>query len=140
MTISPDLIEAPVASKAQIMSGTKNPYISFQELETLCQDNETLQMCLQDFANLALRYAGTVCRFEQIVACGQESNEDGVREEIEHVRSTIHNSTIESINILSRNLRLFGIANSWIAKVVSGGRAGYGKFAILIAFEIARRS
>ncbi|HTK32990.1 MAG TPA: hypothetical protein VL335_00375, partial [Candidatus Paceibacterota bacterium] len=76
-----------------------------------------------------------VCRFEQIVLGeGQKANEDGQREEIEHVRSTIHNSTIDAINVLSRNLKKAGKDNSWISKL-NGNRAAYGKFAILIAFE-----
>ncbi len=139
MTISPELIEATVASKAHGMGGVKNPYISFQELETLCEGNLILESCLSDFISLALRYAGTVCRFEQIITRGQESNEEGDREEIEKVRSTIHDSTIDSINILSRSLKANGLDSRWISTVSCSGRAGYGKFAILIAFEIARR-
>ncbi|MEK7646405.1 MAG: hypothetical protein AAB381_01795 [Patescibacteria group bacterium] len=139
MTITTEELQATapaVPAKAQQMSGLKNPFISLQSLESLCQGNETLEECLRDMVTYSLRYAETVCRFEQIVARGQDSNQDGAREEIERVRSTIHDSTIDAIKILSRTMRTHGKDNGWISKMHTIGRAGYGKFAILIAFEV----
>jgi len=139
MTITSSELEvtAPtVPAKAHKMSGLKNPFISLQSLESLCQGNETLEECLRDMVMYSLRYAETVCRFEQIVSRGQESNQDGAREEIERVRSTIHDSTIDAIKILSRTMKNHGKDNQWIAKMNTIGRAGYGKFAILVAFEV----
>ena len=137
MTISPEEINAvapDVTAKAQSKSGFNNPYITLQGLETLCQ-GETLQFCLHEVVMMSLRYAETVCRFEQVVRRGQQSNEDGMREEIERLRSAVHDSTIDSINVLSRNLKIANKSNEWIAKLTAGGRAAYGKFAILIAFD-----
>lgn len=138
MTISHDTIHevAPdVTPKAQERRDIKNPFITLQSLESLCQ-GETLQLCLEDVAMHSLRYAETVCRFQQIVGHGQQSNEDGTREEIEKVRSSTHDACIASINILSRSMKKAGKNNDWITKLSSGGRAAYGKFAILLAFEI----
>jgi len=41
--------------------------------------------------------------------------------------------------ILARTLRKFGKSNEWFSKLVEGKRAAYGKFAILLAFEIVLR-
>ncbi len=126
-----------VAVKAQEMNGYKNPYITLQSLESLCLGNETLEVCLRDVVISSLRYAETVCKFEQIVARGQQSNEDDTRKEIEHVRSTIHDVTISNINILARVLKQSGKDNKWVSVMAERGRAGYGKFALILAFEVA---
>lgn len=128
-----------VTPKAREKSGYKNPFISLQSLESLCLGSETLDFCLREMVILSLRYAETVCRFEQIVRRGQESNEDDTRKEIEALRSAVHDSTISAINLLSRNMKKVERDNSWIADLSSGGRAAYGKFAILIAFEVVLR-
>lgn len=139
MTIPDEVLgeAAIVAPKAQEMRGFTNPFVSLQSLESLCQGNETLEVCLRDVVVYSLRYAETVCRFEQIVLRGQQSNEDDTRKEIEHVRSSIHDATISNINILARSLRKEGKDNQWVSKLVQGGRAAYGKFSLLLAFEIA---
>jgi hypothetical protein len=129
------VISHEVSVKADTMKGCKNPYITLHELECLCQGNETLEFCLEDMVNYSMRYAETVCRFEQIIARGQKSNVDGTRKEIEHTRSTIHDSTIDAINIFSRELKNSGKDNRWLLPIMLGSRAGYGKFAILLAFE-----
>jgi hypothetical protein len=119
------------------MIGFKNPFITLEGLEALCEGDEILSCCLKSMAINSLRYAETVCRFEQVVALGQISNENGDREEIERIRSTVHDTTITSVMILIRTLRRAGKDTQWFSNVSVGGRAGYGKFALLIAFEIA---
>lgn len=139
MTISNDEIlkVAPdVTPKAQKSKDYVSPFISLQSLESLCQGNETLDFCLKEVVMLCLRYAETVCRFEQIILRGQQSNEDDERKEIENLRTAVHDATIDSINSLSRNLKKSGKNNDWITKVSSSGRPSYGKFAILLAFEV----
>lgn len=132
----PEEIPVAVVEKAHEVVEISNPYTSLARLETECHRDEVLESCLDDVVAYSLRYAETVCRFEQIVIGeGQTANEDGQREEIERVRSTIHDSTIDAINVLSRNMKKAGKDNSWISKLTNGGRAAYGKFAILIAFE-----
>ena len=130
-------ISDEVAHRASEMVGIKNPYISLSDLRCQCMGNEILQLCLNEMVMYSLRYAETVCRFEQIVSARHGFDTDGVREEIERVRSTIHDSTIDAINILSRAFRSEGKGNKWITKMSGGGRAAYGKFALLIAFEAA---
>ena len=129
------VIPPDVSAKADQMKGFKNPYILLRDLEVLCSGNETLEECLHGVINLSIRYAETVCRFEQIVAQGQISNENGMRKQIEEVRSTTHDTTINEINILSRVLKNQGKDNTWLKLIAASGRAGYAKFAILTAFQ-----
>lgn len=138
MTISKEVCSslAPdVLPKALANVGFINPFITLSELEELCNGNETLMYCFEGMILSSLRYAETVCRFEQIVRRGQTSNEDDTRKEIETLRSAVHDSTIASIDLLSRNLKKHQKNNDWIGKM-AGNRAAYGKFAILIAFEV----
>lgn len=128
-----------LSERADRMQGFKNPYITLKDLEHICHDDENLQFCLKEMIQYSLRYAETVCRFELIVSRDRSFGCDGIREEIEQVRSSIHDSTIVAINILSRALKNRGKENGWIASMATGGRAVYGKFAILIAFEVVAR-
>lgn len=116
----------------------KNPYISLARLEELCKGDEILEDCLRDMVRLAVRYTETVCRFMQIVAVGQEANEDDTRKEIEKVRSTKHDAANDSVRILARRLRIAGKDADWISKIELGSREAFGKFALLIAFEAVR--
>ncbi len=134
------VIPESVSVRADKMYGYKNPYITLTDLIYLCQGNETLEFCLDELINYSLRYTETVLRFEQIIGeIGQGFDPNGAREEIERVRSTVHDSTIDAINKLSRTMKQFGKNNSWIASLTSGQRAAYGKFAILIAFEASKQ-
>ncbi|MEI8249430.1 MAG: hypothetical protein WCG07_02970 [Candidatus Taylorbacteria bacterium] len=136
MHFSEDFLPPPVIEKAHNTPEIRNSYVTLADLEALCVGNEILESCLREAVSYSLRYAETVCRFEQIVlGQGQTANEDGQREEIERIRSTIHDSTIDAINVLSRNLKKAGKENGWISKLTTGGRAAYGKLAILLAFE-----
>ena len=139
MTITLEEIQAvapDVTPKAQARKGIKNPFVTFESLESLCQGNETLEYCLHEMVIHSLRYTETVCKFEQIVKRGQASNEDGMRKEIESLRTAVHDSTIDSINLLSRNLKKAGKDNSWINLLVTGNRPAYMLFAMAIAFEV----
>lgn len=116
-----------VAPRAQKMTGVSNPFIDLSSLKSLCQENETLSDCLRDFVQYSLRYAETVCRFEMIVLSG------GSRAEIDAVRSTVHDATIDAINILLRALKGAKKESKWASKLTD--RTAYGKFALLIGFE-----
>ncbi len=128
--IAPDV---PVAVEKR--GDTKNPFVSLSVLTTQCGGNEVLEELLKEMVIMSLRYTETVCRFEQIVLRGQQSNENGERKEIEGIRSTVHDATIASINSLARNLKRSGVECGWITKLTTGGRPAHTKFAILIAFE-----
>jgi hypothetical protein len=134
-TISVDVVE-----EAEKRAETSNPFISLSDLESICEGDEALEYFFREVVSYSLKYTETVCRFKQIRLKGQQSNESGEREEIERIRSTIHDSTIDAINALSRGLKKAGKDNQWISKIAQSNRAGYGKAAILWAFEFARNS
>lgn len=121
-------------------SGRQSPFISLKDLETLCKGDEELEIVLREMVLYALRYAETVCRFQQVVREGQQSNEDGTRGEIEIIRSSVHDVAIATINTLSRALKSAGKDNEWIRSVMMNGRASYCKFALLIAFEAVNQT
>ena len=127
-----------IVAESAAYEGFKNPYISLARLEELCNGDEILEDCLRDMVKLAVRYTETVCRFMQIVAAGQEANEDDTRKEIEKVRSTKHDAANDSVRILARRLRIAGKDADWISKIEIGSREAFGKFALLIAFESVR--
>jgi hypothetical protein len=126
---------ALIAANARSMEGRKNPFITLESLEALCKDDETLMECLTDMVRLCLRYTETVCRFKEVVLRGQQSNEDDSRKQIEVVKTSCHDATISSVNILSRALHKAGKDNTWVKDMALQGRAMYAKFALLIAFE-----
>lgn len=86
------------------------------------------------------RYASTVCRFEQIGLTGKEAITSGEKAEIEQLRTSTHDATIASINLLVRSLKKAGHNTDWVERVSSAGRAGYMAFAISTAFEKAGQS
>ena len=139
MTLKGEEIQAKapdVLAKAKARRGVQNPFITLQSLETQCKGNEALEFCLRAMVISSLQYAETVCRFEQIIARGQQSNEDDERKEIESLRTAVHDATMDSINLLARSLKNVGKDNGWILDLKAGQRAAYAKFAILIAFEV----
>lgn len=113
----------------------KNKYVSISLLEEQCSGNEILEGLLQDMFDMSMRYTETVCRFEIAVSNGDTL--DKISADVS--RHNTHESTIDSINVLARTLKVFGIDSSWIRQVSASGRAGYGKFAITTAFELLMR-
>jgi hypothetical protein len=129
--LAPDV---PAEARESRDKGWNNPFITLKDLEVLCKGDEDLEYFLRETTVMCLRYTETLCRFKQIVIRGQQSNEDGFRKEIEAIRTTIHDSTITSINVLSRLMKKTDRNNDWI-KNVSVDRTKYAKFAMCIAFE-----
>ncbi len=123
-----EAVFAKAAEMKENKGEIKNPFVSLGELREACSGDETLSELLDEMLGYCLRYAETVCQFEQVVMAG------GDRAEIDAIRGTVHDATMDAINILSRNLQKRGKDNQWIAKIVND-RAKYGKMAILLAFE-----
>lgn len=132
--VAPDVTHSAQGHSSAVI----NPFITLQSLESLCQGNETLDYCLHEMVIDCLRYAQTICRYKQVVLRGQVSNEDDARKDIEILRTAIHDATMDSINLLVRNLKKAGKETPWISMMM-GNRAAYGKFALLIAFEIVQK-
>ena len=142
MTIPTNALGAAstVAPEAEKRSTVQNPYIPLRDLESLCSGDEILMECLRDVVSYALRYTETVCRFKQIVLGGQHNNESGERKEIEKLRTGTHDAAIDSVNALSRTLKKLNLDISWMRRVTAEERAGYGKFLVILAFEVVLQS
>jgi len=126
--MSPEL-EKTVQKELNTISHFSNPYISSADLKIACGQNETLMELYTNMVSNCVRYLISVCEFMLT-----NIDRDKQFQEIDMKRKVVHNSTIDSINILARNLKNAGKDNSWISKML-GNRSAYAKFAQLIAFE-----
>lgn len=111
-----------------------SPIISFGELEKLCGEDIDLTELLHAMAEQCAKYTEDVARFLQIEAKGHEAKESGEYHEIDAKRTRTHNATIDSINILARELSRRGRDGSWVKKL-AGNRAAYMKFALTLTFD-----
>ena len=114
---------------------SRTPEIGVEQLEVLCQGDETLQELLAEMLDYCARYTETVCKFEQMNLNGQQTRENGELETADQYRTRIHEATIDSINILARNLTKKGKDGSWIKPIAAQSRAGYGRFALTTTFS-----
>ncbi len=118
---------------------SRNSFLSLPDLEAECASDENLRMLFESMEQYCLRYTETVCRFEELAA---KASEEGLpfsgeeRDEIEKLRTGVHDATIDSINALARQLKERGKDSSWVGKLLN--RTVYMKFAIQTAFEIVR--
>jgi len=110
------------------------PAISTRELERLCEGDEHLRELLQATFVQCARYTEDVARFLQVEAKGRTAKESGEYHEIDEKRTRTHNATIDSINILARELTRHGRDGSWVTNL-AGNRAAYMKFALTLTFD-----
>lgn len=111
------------------------PVKTYEELEIEIGDNEILRETYKDMFNQCVKYAITVARYNQILS--KINSEEGVDDELEKmepIRTVVHNATIDSINIFSRQLAKSGKDNSWVGSF-NGERTKYAKFALLFALD-----
>ncbi len=110
------------------------PEISANQLESLCNDDADLTELLQGMFEQCARYTEDVTRFLQVAATGQKAKESGELYEIDAKRTRTHNATIDSINILARELSRHGRDGSWV-KRFAGNRTAYMRFALRLTFS-----
>ncbi|MCX6718919.1 MAG: hypothetical protein NTZ38_00885 [Candidatus Taylorbacteria bacterium] len=130
---APDVRETALSIERAV-----NPYITLADLETICSGDERKEQLLKDVVIYSLRYAETLCRFQQIaMRSDHDQSYNEARVEIETVRTSVHNATIDAVNALVRSLTQDGENGpEWVEKLYTVGRSAYGKFAILLAFEV----
>lgn len=125
--------------------GTFNPAISPDELRKQCEDNPILLKLYEQMTKQCQAYAHDVfsMMYEQKIIEEMRARNEDTREamlelgEIDKIRHNSHESLMDSINILSRNLVKNGKDNSWMNEVVSGGRATYAAFALLTFYKMS---
>jgi len=110
------------------------PAISVERLLQLCAGDEHLTELLHGTLEQCARYTEDVARFLQIEAEGEESKKSGEYYEIEAKRTRTHDATIDSINILARELSRRGRDGSFVERF-AGNRTAYMKFAITLTFD-----
>ncbi len=112
--------------------------VPLQDLKSQCQDNPMLVELFDNLLDSALRYAESVCRFQQIVDKNYESVDPiGDRQAIEDVRGSIHEGFNDLVNILSRTMARNGKDASWRSKI-GENRATLGRFALTLSFEYVK--
>lgn len=131
--IAPDVATAAV-EQSELLS----PYITCSELRKLCEGDSNLEELLRDVFLHSLRYTESVCKFERIIEEGKRFNDDDkIMADINSIRRNTHDTAVDSINILSRQLSKAGKSIDWMSRVSMQGRASYGRFAIFLGFELA---
>ena len=105
--------------------------VTERDLRSACEGNEELLRLLDSMMEHCCRYAQDVWEMQEMIVRGEISSE--AYQEKDAARTVLHNATMDSINIFSRNLVKNGGDNSWMHDVVPNGRAGYARLAILLA-------
>jgi len=114
-------------------SSEYQPAKTIEQLEELCDGEEGLIELLEEMLSYCARYTVTVARFKEI-ALQSEGTLTEARKEIDQVRGTTHDATINSINTFSRALAKFGKDNSWVGDFASD-RTKYARFALAVTLS-----
>jgi len=113
------------------------PIISLEELEKGCEGDEDLEELLGEMLSRCLRYTESVARYKEVaMEIGEADTIDfqSVFRDVDELRSRTHDVTVDSINIISRELTRKGKNSAWINQL-AGNRAAYGRFAITLTFS-----
>ncbi|MEN9647544.1 MAG: hypothetical protein RLY57_348 [Candidatus Parcubacteria bacterium] len=111
------------------------PVRTLEVLEQMVAGNEILEELLRDVLKQSIAYTTIVAKYNQILKGGLDDAEVTKQlDEVDPVRTIIHNATMDTINAFSRQLGLAGKDNTWVGDF-GGNRAAYGKFAMLLALN-----
>lgn len=141
MSIESSLPREAFEEMAKEFEGHK-PVISNRELLRLCSNSENLVKLYEDMMNYAVRYAEDVWSMHLFISTGQLDTEKGAKafSEMDDARTRLHNTLVDSIAILSRNLAKEGVNNEWVRELTSNGtqleRASCGRFALQLVFDL----
>ena len=122
--------------------------ITPDELEKECDDDPLCEKALTEMLRYAVRYANDVWSMKTFE--GKRDELEGPewreqREKIDRARSQLHDTYIDSIKILSRNMVRAEKNIDWMKKLAPAGelnRATCGNFAIMLTYwlSVNRRS
>ncbi len=111
------------------------PRVDWTEVENSCRGNEVLNELYEEMLNYFYRYTETVCEYDEVLSQDLSDAEVNARfQGLEEERTIIHNATMDSVNILARNMGRLGKDNSWLQKI-GESRADYGKLALTTIFS-----
>ena len=122
--------------------------ITPDELEKECDGEPLCEKALTEMLSYAIRYANDVWSMKRFEAKKEEFSAEEWREQherIDRARSQLHDTYIDSIKILSRNMVRAEKNIDWMKKLALAGelnRATCGNFAIMLTYWISvnRRS
>ncbi|MES3005481.1 MAG: hypothetical protein V4664_00890 [Patescibacteria group bacterium] len=127
-----------IETLTQSSESIRNPVISVSELEHLSEGNPYLEELLETMLKSCLEYTITVANFKKTMS--ENKNKGEITEELSDVntlRRSVHNKTIDDINIFSRTLAKHQKDNSWMQGGGMDGknRSAYGKFALTLTLS-----
>lgn len=113
--------------------------ITEERLEELCHGSEQLEGLKDELMSYCCRYMTDVLKMQEQLMQGIDDEDAAEKyKEQDDARTRLHNTVIDSFNILSRALAKEGRDNSWMAPLVHTGgdiRAGYKRLALLLAYR-----
>lgn len=127
--------------------GNLTPAITPEALKTLCENDPVLLLCYEEMIRYCTRYAHDVfnmlyeqAKLEELRTQGEDTLEMYKEMRvIDQNRHNLHEATMDSVNKMSRELAKKEKDIEWMREVISGGRASYGKFAMLTFYYIYSR-
>jgi hypothetical protein len=130
-------IESEFPNEVRELEAYKNtePAVKEEYLYELCEGNEGLTELLEEMLEYFYRYTRDVCMMKSLIA-----EENGIQEHQEEIherdraRTALHNTMIDSVNILVRNLREKGKDVAWFDTVDKPNRSWYARLALLTTF------
>ena len=117
--------------------------ITPDELENECDGDPLCEKALTEMINYAIRYANDVWSMKLYTKTQNDHSAEEWREQhgaIDRSRSQLHNTYMDSIKILSRNMVRFEKNIDWMQKLAPAGllnRAACGNFAIMLTYWIS---
>ncbi len=118
------------------------PPISEGELKEICLENEKLTELLEQMLDYASRYVRDVWEMQSLLERqGDYTDQNEWAElyaEADDKRGQLHDTYVDSIAILSRNMAKAGLDIEWVRELAPTGtleRSSCGRFAIMLMFE-----
>ncbi|MFA5778297.1 MAG: hypothetical protein WC870_02315 [Candidatus Paceibacterota bacterium] len=108
-----------------------------EDLENLCAGNEELQSLYEGMVQKCFEYTADVFKLKKIAEENVSLRDEEWRinlQKADQDRRILHEATMDSINILGRNLKKEGKSNEWL-RTIAGERSRYTRFAIAFAFS-----
>jgi hypothetical protein len=129
----------PVEKPRNFLEKTKSTMpISREDLEALCEGDPMLESLHKEMVLCCVRYARDAFLLDRLQITPASERDSAWREEYERtdkIRKQLHDTVVDNINILGRNLKEHGKTNEWLRPLAQVGRPAYGLFAIDLALD-----
>lgn len=115
--------------------------ITYSELQSKCESDPTVYALFEEMISYAQAYVQDVWNMRELVKNKAQYSEEEWAEmfaKADSDRTRLHNTYIDSIAILVRNMGKNDLDNSWVRDLMPTGkldRAACGKFAIMLVYS-----